>query len=508
MSDILLTTLNARYSHASLGLRYLLANMGELRGQTRMMEFTIKQRPIDIAEKLLAEKPKIIGIGVYIWNARECEELVALLKQIRPEVQIIVGGPEVSYESEQQLICKQADHTIRGQADLAFASLCRQLLDGHEAKQKIITAAPPGLDQLSLPYREYSDEDIAHRVVYVEASRGCPFKCEFCLSALDKTATPFELDLFLGEMETLSQRGLRHFKFVDRTFNLKVDNSLRILEFFLQRLDERLFLHFELIPDHLPERLKEAIKRFPAGSLQFEIGVQSLNPEVQHHISRKQDNEKTASNLHWIRNESHAHIHADLIIGLPGEDIVSFAQGFDQLLAMGPHEVQVGILKRLRGTPVIRHTDAFRLRFSPQPPYNILSTDCIDFDTMQRLSRFARYWDLIANSGRFRTTLPLLLAASPFDNFLRLSDRLYQKTGQTDRIQLQRLFKLLHEAMTSQQAMNTDTLNAALLNDFRRCGQKGTPGFLKPATDPSHKDNSNRQKRRRQERHTHEHGDE
>ncbi|MDH5786470.1 MAG: B12-binding domain-containing radical SAM protein, partial [Chromatiales bacterium] len=340
MSPILLATLNARYSHASLGLRYLRANLGDLRVQSRLMEFTIKQRPIDIVEKLLVVNPAIIGLGVYIWNARESAEVVALLKQIRPEVTIILGGPEVSYEYEQQPICQQADYLISGQGDLAFAALCKQLLNGERPAQKLIHATPPPLQQLTLPYNEYSDDDISHRVVYVEASRGCPFKCEFCLSALDKTATPFDLDLFLDEMDRLHQRGLRHFKFVDRTFNLKVENSLRILDFFLQRLDEQLFLHFELIPDHLPERLKATIAKFPPGTLQFEIGVQTLNPEVQQLISRKQDNEKTALNLQWLRDHTHAHLHADLIIGLPGEDMASFAHGFDQLIAMRPHEVQ------------------------------------------------------------------------------------------------------------------------------------------------------------------------
>ena len=483
MSTILLATLNARYSHASLGLRYLLANMGELREETTLLEFTIKQRPIDIVEQLLATSPTIIGLGVYIWNARESAEVVALLKRIAPEVTVILGGPEVSYEGEQQAICAEADYTICGQGDLAFAALCRQLLQGARPDGKFIAAATPAPEGLVLPYGEYSDADLAHRIVYVEASRGCPFKCEFCLSALDKSSTPFELGRFLDAMDGLYRRGLRHFKFVDRTFNLKVDNSLRILEFFLERLDEQLFLHFELIPDHLPERLRAAIQRFPAGTLQFEIGVQSFNPEVQQLISRKQDNAKTAANLHWLRQETHAHLHADLIIGLPGEDMASFARGFDALVAMGPHEVQVGVLKRLRGSPIIRHTEPFALRFSPLPPYDILSTDRIDFATMRCLNRFARYWELIANSGRFRATLPLLLGDAPFANFMQLSDWLYGETGQTDRIHLPRLFALLHRGSSELFELNTAITQQALLADHARAGLKGIPAFLQGGAD-------------------------
>jgi radical SAM superfamily enzyme YgiQ (UPF0313 family) len=493
MSTILLATLNARYSHASLGLRYLLANMGALRGQTQLLEFTIKQRPIDIVEQLLATQPRIIGLGVYIWNARECAEVVALLKCIRPGVIIILGGPEVSHESERQAICQQADYVITGQADLAFARLCQQLLQGTTPATSIIAAPPVELERLALPYAEYRDQDLAHRVIYVEASRGCPFKCEFCLSALDKTATPFPLAPFLAQLATLYRRGLRHFKFVDRTFNLKVDSSLQILEFFLERLSEQrdepshepLFLHFELIPDHLPPRLRAAIQRFPPGTLQFEVGVQSLNQEVQQRISRKQDNARTAQNLRWLRDGSHAHIHADLIIGLPGEGLASFAAGFDRLWQMGPHEIQVGILKRLRGSPIIRHSETFELRFSPLPPYNLLSTDCIDFATMQRLSRFARYWELVANSGRFHATLPLLLGASPFARFIRLSDWLYTETGQSDSIQLPRLFELLYRGSCEALLLEEPPLQQTLLADFLRVGLKGVPRFLRDSPGPA-----------------------
>lgn len=477
MHDILLTTLNARYSHASLGLRYLLANMGALEDRTTLIEFTIKQRPIDIAEELLALNPRIIGLGVYIWNARECEELVAIIKQVRPEVVVVLGGPEVSYEQDGQHIVALADYVISGQGELALPLLCKRLLTGERPTVKIIQPEPYKLEALQLPYRYYTDHDLKHRVVYIEASRGCPFKCEFCLSALDKTATPFDLDTFLAAMETLYQRGLRQFKFVDRTFNLKVEQSIRIMEFFLQRMTDDLFLHFELIPDRLPEPLKAVIQRFPAGSLQFEIGVQSFNPEVQALISRKQDNAKTETNLRWLRTESHAHLHADLIIGLPGEDIPSFATGFDRLWALGPHEIQVGILKRLRGAPIARHSASFSMRYQPSPPYNVLSTDLIDFTQMQRMTRFARYWDIIANAGRFPLALPLILGDSPFARFLTLSDWLYAQTGQTHRIQLPRLFTLLHQALSGPLKVDSEQVDSALLADYAISGQKGAPPF-------------------------------
>lgn len=503
MPAIILSTLNARYIHASMGLRYLMANMGALQPSTQLMEFGINGRAIDMAETLLQQHPRIIGLGVYIWNATETLQLVKLLKTISPETIVVLGGPEVSYEYEQQELVSWADYVVTGQADLAFRELCEDLLEDRKPINKIIHPLPFELSQIKLPYGCYTNEDIRNRVIYVEASRGCPFKCEFCLSSLDKTVYPFELDLFLGEMEKLYQRGVRHFKFVDRTFNLKADTSIRIMRFFLDKMDadnsQQLFLHFELIPDHLPEKLKSTIAEFPAGSLQFEIGIQSLNPEVQQRISRKQNTQKVVDNLQWIREHSNAHIHADLIIGLPGESIESFARGLNQLYAMNPHEIQVGILKRLRGTPIIRHTDEYDMRYNPLPPYNILSNDLIPFEKMQRLNRFARYWDMIINSGRFNHSKQLLLANTAFENFLALSDWLYAEAGQTHKISLDRLFTLLYRGMTEALALDAQQATDALLKDYEASGIKGEAKFLQQSPDET--DNRRIQSSQRQLRH-------
>lgn len=466
---ILLSTLNARYTHASLGLRYLLANMGELQAQTELQEFVIGTRTADMVEKLLACAPRIIGFGVYIWNVEETTKLVAMLKRVAPQVVIVLGGPEVSHEAGEQEIVRLADYLVTGWGDVTFPKLCRQILHGPQPLMKVHAGEQPPLSALALPYALYTDEDIAHRTLYVEASRGCPFKCEFCLSSLDKTAWPFELDAFLAELEKLHARGARLFKFVDRTFNLNIKSSLRIMQFFLDKLaahpDDPVYAHFEVVPDHLPEALKAAIVRFPAGTLQFEIGIQSFNPEVQALVSRKQDNIKAADNIRWLCGHSQAHLHVDLIAGLPGESLDSFARGFDQLYALKPHEIQFGILKRLRGTPIIRHTDAYQLVFDPHPPYSILATDRIDFATMQRLVRFARYWDLIANSGRFRHTLPTLLGDAPFARFMALSDWLYATTDATHRIALDRLASLVGQWLVAQ-GMAQEMVSSLLESDY------------------------------------------
>jgi len=479
---ILLSTLNARYAHASLGLRYLLANMGDLQADTRLQEFVIGTRTTDIVEKLLAQRPRLIGFGVYIWNVEETAKVVAMLKRVAPEIVIVLGGPEVSHESTEQTIVQQADYLVTGWGDVTFPQLCRAIINGPKPIMKIHAGVQPPLADIALPYALYTDEDIAHRTLYVEASRGCPFKCEFCLSALDKTAWPFELDGFLAQLETLHARGARLFKFVDRTFNLNIKSSLKIMQFFLDKLaadpDDPVFAHFEVVPDHLPDALKDGIKQFPPGTLQFEIGIQSFNPEVQALVSRKQNNEKAAENIRWLCEHSHAHLHVDLIAGLPGEDVESFARGFDRLVALKPHEIQFGILKRLRGTPIIRHTEPYGLIFDSHPPYTILATDRIDFATMQRLVRFARYWDLIANSGRFAHTLPLILGGTPFARFMALSDWIYAKTDATHRIALERLAALVAEWLATQGA-DAAAVTALLAGDHAGQAHKA---HIKPKT--------------------------
>jgi len=254
MSEIILSTLNAKYIHASLGLRYLYANMGPLQARTQLQEFTIAQRPEDIVEQLLSPDVSIIAFGIYIWNVTQTTEVVRLIKVIRPDILIVVGGPEISHETDEQVITSLADYVVTGAADVSFAMLCQDVLAGI-TPPKLVSSLPITLDDLVSPYSFYSDQDIKHKVLYVEASRGCPFKCEFCLSSLDKTATAFDLNNFLSEMQKLIDRGAKHFKFVDRTFNLKADTSKQILTFFLEQTHKDIFLHFELIPDRLPNVL-------------------------------------------------------------------------------------------------------------------------------------------------------------------------------------------------------------------------------------------------------------
>lgn len=501
--DIVLTTLNAKYIHAAFGLRYLLANMGELRARSELVEFDINQRPLDIVEVLLARNPRIIGFGVYIWNAAETTAVIAALKRLRPNIIIVAGGPEVSYEVDQQIITQLADYLITGEADLRFAALCRDLLAGERPPQKVIAAELPDVAQLAAPYEFYRADDIAHRVIYVEASRGCPFSCEFCLSSLEIPVRQFPLPSLLSELDTLLARGVKQFKFVDRTFNLNLNTSKALLQFFLDRCEPGLFFHFEMIPDRLPEGLREIIRKFPPGALQFEIGIQSFNDEVCRLISRRQDFQRLEDNLRFLREETGVYLHADLIVGLPGETIESFGRGFDRLVSLRPHEIQVGLLKRLRGTPIVRHDREWQMVYNPNQPYEILQNRLIDFAGMQRLRRFARYWDLVGNSGNFIATTPLIWAQqpSPFEAFMRFGDWLFARVGRTDSIALPRLGELVFAYLTEELGQDKQRCANALWHDYQRGGRRDKPEFLRPYITASVEPDRPRLQPKRQARH-------
>ena len=484
MLRIVLATLNARYSHTSFGLRCLLANLGPYRDAAILREFTIGQPTLQIVEQLLADAPSVIGFGVYIWNVAEVTAVLELLRALRPDIRLVIGGPEVSYEYEHTDIFRLADHLITGEGDVAFRELVAELAAGR-TPAKVIRAAPPDIAALQLPYDEYTDTDLRERLLYVEASRGCPFQCEFCLSSLDERVRAFPLPAFLAALERLLARGARGFKFVDRTFNLSLRTSVAILEFCLSHYRPGFELHFEMIPDRLPAELRALLTRFPAGAVQLEIGIQSFTPTVLQSISRPQNLERLEGNLQFLRDHTQAHVHSDLIFGLPGETLESFAAGFDRLIALGPGEIQLGFLKRLRGTPIIRHTEPAGLRFSPRPPYEILQTGAVQFPVMQQMKRFARYFDLYYNSGDFVLAMQLLLDdPSPFAAFARFADWLYATTRQTHEFALARRYQLLFTYLTTVLAGAPREVAGALLRDYdRRQVRRERLEFLRPYVD-------------------------
>jgi len=479
---IILSTLNSRFTHSAIGLRYLYANMQELQKDTSILEFSINDAIQTVAEKILLHKPDIIGLGVYIWNASEIRELIHILKKVSPETTIVLGGPEVTYLPF-RVNYDDADYIIQGEGDVAFYQLCKNIINQTQ-RERIVKMTLPKLKEIVLPYKYYTDDDIKNRYIYVEISRGCPFECEFCLSSMDEKVRAFDLDAVLAAFEELWQRGARNFKFVDRTFNLNMKAANRILDFFLAK-EPPYFAHFEVIPDHFPASLREKIKSFPHGALQLEIGIQTLNLEIANNISRQLKLDKIKENIAFLENETTAHIHLDLIVGLPGESLESFGENLDELMQMSSCEIQIGILKKLSGTHISRHDKTFGMVYSDIPPYDILKNSQLSFEDIQIMKRFARFWDLFYNSGNFKRSVKLLWddgtqAPKVFKNFYAFGLWIYEQTDSTWKISLQRQGELLFAYLSEVKNIDTQSIADVMLEDIMKLKGRAVPHYLKP----------------------------
>jgi hypothetical protein len=483
---ILLVTINAKWIHPSLALRLLKANLGGLEGDCEILEFALRQPPAEKSGAIQSRRPAILGLSLSIWNHAATMELLETLDAgwragetappLPPRPVVVLGGPEASCLPEDAAIFRHADYVIRGEGETAFRELCEALLGGAEAAgsrssgrsygrssgprgTRFISGVPADLARIRPAYPYYSGEDLARKLVYVESSRGCPFRCGFCQSATG-AVREFPLAPFLAGMEVLIKRGARNFKFLDRSFNANPERALEIMDFFLRRIgaepetggredrgDGPLRVHFEMFPGLFPPGLREKLRRFPPGSLRLEIGIQTLNPRVSTLINRPGSAETALEILRFLRRETGATIHADLIAALPGEGVDSFAEGFDRLwLALSEPaapgtagsaapvqsaqvEIQLGILKLLPGTPLARRGAAWGIQSAPAPPYEALSTAALPRADLDRIKNFARFWELLVNRRPF-PELPIAPPGKPvFGRFMDLSGRLLARFG-------------------------------------------------------------------------------
>ncbi len=481
MKKIVLTTLNSRFTHTSIALRYLYANLKELQNDAVILEFSINDAVQSIAEKLLAHKPEIIGIGVYIWNVSYVSELLHVIKKVSPQTKIVLGGPEVSHEPF-RVNLDSADFIIQGEGDIAFYELCIKILN-NSADERVVKMSMPSLKNIELPYKFYTDDDIKNRYIYVEASRGCPFECEFCLSSMDEKVRAFDLEKLLEEFELLWQRGARNFKFIDRTFNLNIKTANRLLDFFLAK-EPPYFAHFEVVPDHFPDSLKAKIALFPEGALQLEIGIQTLNPQIAENISRPLKIDKIKENIGFLQEHTHAHMHLDLIVGLPGETLESFGANLDELVGLSDCEIQIGILKKLSGTYINRHDIECKMVYSDIPPYDVLQTSKLSFEDIQTMKRFARFWDLTYNSGNFKRSVKLIWQdGSVFENFYDFGIWIYSQTDSTWQISLQRLGELLFKYLCEIKKIDEGLVAKNMLEDMLKIKGRAVPAYLKMYAD-------------------------
>ena len=407
--NIILTTLNSRFSHSSLSLRYLFANLKELKDEAKILEFVINSQNQTIVEEILEYKPKIVLISTYIWNAQDVAEIVKYIKLISPNTIVALGGPEISHLPH-RVDFQMADYFMFGEGEISVYNLCKNILGGIRPKDKIIHAKPVEFDKIALPYDYYTDFDIKNRHIYIESSRGCPFTCEFCLSSIDSSMRYLPIDIFLNEIDKLWNRGARNYKFIDRTFNLKID------------------------------KIKE--------------------------------------NLAFLSKETNAHMHIDLIVGLPTETIESFEANLDLLYTLSSGEIQIGILKKLSGTTLNRHDELHGMVYNPNPPYDILQNNLIPFELMQDMKRFARFWDIVYNSGNFVKTSKLLFKdGKVFENFFDFSKWIYKRSESTFKISLDRVAEYLFEYLSRD--YEEEILVKTILDDVMMIEGRKIPPFLK-----------------------------
>ena len=489
MSDFIFVAVNARYSHTSMSIRTLRANLAaERHDRCELVEFTIQNDVAEAANLLLSRSPKLIGISVYLWGVAFARQLVEILRMVRPSIYVVIGGPEIQEDpfNAADPLYRLSDACIVGEGEEIMDEICAKVDSGALTPKKLgsdpnfIHTHPVDIQKLVLPYDEFSDDDLLHRVLYVESSRGCPYRCAFCLSANDKPVRTIPLERLFPEFEALIRRGARAFKFLDRTLNASVSRTLALLDFFLPFAADGIQLHFEMTPHEIPDALIEKLAQFPPAAIQIEFGVQTLNDDVARLISRRLEAESLLRNLTRLRRETGAHIHADLIAGLPGENFEMFADGFERLRRTGVQEIQLGILKRLKSSPLDRQAEAWGLKFSVIPPYEILETPDMSFEELTQFKRFAKFWDTLVNNANFPKTVHAICRDDAFREFWRMTNWIYGRTTVTQGISQTRWVSVLFEYMTTQAGFEAREAAMLLLDDYLMTRKEDIPPILRP----------------------------
>jgi len=473
-ADILLIAVNARYSHSAHAARSLAANLGALARRADLLETDLDVSPLQLAAQIEERRPRVAGFSVYLWNVRIVEAAARILRAVSPEMRLVAGGPEITPDYANAAFF---DAIVVGEGETAFRRLCSGWLsdDGDRTPQAanrdsaIVLADPEDPATLALPYDLYTEDDLARRTVYVEASRGCPYACSYCTSA-GTGLRLLPLDRILPAFDRLWQRGLRRFKFLDRSFNAPAAHASAILDFFLDRVTPDTMLHLEINPDRLHASVASRLAAFPRGTLHLAVGVQTLEPRVAAAVGRSADVDATLDHVRFLTRETGASVHADLIFGLPGEDEDSFARGFDRLIEVcDPPAVQVNLLKGLPGTRLAREAASLGLVFSPEPSYELLRSDTLDFAALQRLQRFARCWELTHNRGRFPRAIRALhevCGGRCFASCQALAARIHAEEGRLFALSPNRLARHLRAHLTEYHGMSATETDALLAADL------------------------------------------
>ena len=417
--NVVLSTLNSKFIHSSLALRYLKA-YGEAHGQAYdIVEYTINMPVLHILSDITEHDIDILGFACYIWNIEMTLHVVDMVKAVRPDIKIVLGGPEVSFTADELLErCPNIDYIVQGEGEEAFHALVTALQLGNDGLDPVI----PGvrgrrdgsilgsaeavevrdLSTIPFPYTEEDMEDLEHKIIYYESSRGCPFSCQYCLSGNKNTVRFFPQERTLEELQWFIDHGVKQVKFVDRTFNCAPHHHRPLMEF-MRDSDTDMNFHLEMEPELMTEWETNILCETPPGRIQIEVGVQSTHKKTLDAINRYNDWPYIQKSIRPIIQAGRTHVHMDLIVGLPHEDFKRFGQSFNDLFSLQPHALQIGFLKLLKGSGVRRMRE-YKYVADPLAPYEVLSTHVLPYDDVRFLKYFEDVFERFYNSERFRTT--------------------------------------------------------------------------------------------------------
>ena len=417
--NVVLSTLNSKFIHSSLALRYLKA-YGEAHGQAYdIVEYTINMPVLHILSDITEHDIDVLGFACYIWNIEMTLHVVDMVKAVRPDIKIVLGGPEVSFTADELLErCPNIDYIVQGEGEEAFHDLVTALQLGNDGLDPVIPGVRgrrdgsilgsleavevSDLSSIPFPYTEEDMDDLEHKIIYYESSRGCPFSCQYCLSGNKNTVRFFPQERTLEELQWFIDHGVKQVKFVDRTFNCAPHHHRPLMEF-MRDSDTDMNFHLEMEPELMTEWETNTLCETPPGRIQIEVGVQSTHKKTLDAINRYNDWPYIQKSIRPIIQAGRTHVHMDLIVGLPHEDFNRFGQSFNDLFSLQPHALQIGFLKLLKGSGVRRMRE-YKYVADPLAPYEVLSTHVLPYDDVRFLKYFEDVFERFYNSERFRTT--------------------------------------------------------------------------------------------------------
>jgi len=422
IKHILLTAINARYSHSNLALHYLREHISESGWEVSLKEFSINQSVYHMLEEIYLVQPDVVAISVYIWNSDVVGRLICDLKKIMPSVTIVLGGPEVSFNAASWLDTYPViDYIICGGGEAGLSYL---LQHDFQSKDRVVAVQNPPFSELPFPYRQHDFEGLEHKYVYYESSRGCPFRCSYCLSSRSDQRLQYKpVATVKEELSFLMKQSCNVVKFVDRTFNADRIFARQIWQFLIDHYQQEKTFHFEIYPALLQEEDFRILAHCPPGYMQFEIGVQSTNPQTLKEINRNENWDEVKAKVARLIALQHCHIHLDLIVGLPYEDMIHLEQSFNDIYQMKSGLFQLGFLKVLPGTEMSDRKEEYEIAHSVTAPYMILSNKWLSFQEMSLLHRLEGVMEVYYNSGHFHHTIQALERCydSPFKMYKEIT---------------------------------------------------------------------------------------